>query len=133
MISLDYGETLTIPSNIVVQTLVFTSFDDLAGGGTIQIDDGYKVQIYDTFVFSRGTLAGNAAVSVNGSMYFSDEADKVLGEGIRLVNTGNMSLDEGNVIFRGGNLINYGRFDITSPSSEMKFSDATYYFSSTSW
>ena len=132
MISLDYGETLTIHSDVAVRTLVFTSSDDLAGGGTIQVDDGHRLQIYDTFVFGRGTIAGNAIVSANGTTYFSDEADKVLGEGIRLVNTGNMSLDEGNVIFRGGSLINYGRFDITSPSSDMKFSDATYYFSSTS-
>ena len=132
MVSLDYGETLTIPTNVVIRTLVLDSSDDLAGGGTLHIASGYKLQIYDTFVFSSGTLAGSAAVSINGSTYFSDFSDKVLGEGIRLVSTGNMSLDEGNVIFRGGTLINYGRFDITSPTSEMKFSDATYYFSSTS-
>jgi hypothetical protein len=66
-------------------------------------------------------------------MYFTDTLDKVFADGIRFENRGNASWDNGNLILRGQSTVwNYGRFDLTCPVGSIKFSDATYYYSSTS-
>lgn len=80
----------------------------------------------------RGCLPAPLQVSVSWRAYLSDYADKVLAEGAKLVNYGNTSWDEGNVLLRsGGSIVNYGRFALASPASSMQFSDASYYFTST--
>ena len=64
--------------------------------------------------------------------YLTDYDDKVLGPGTTMVNYGNTSWDNGNLVLREAMILNYGRLDITSPASTAKYSDATYYFDKTS-
>lgn len=69
---------------------------------------------------------------VESAAHLSDYADKVLAEGLRLVNYGNTSWEEGNVILRlGGSIWNYGRFSLGSPASTIRFSEASAHFTST--
>jgi len=71
-------------------------------------------------------------VEVRGVGYLTDYGDKVLGPGTKFINYGNVSWDNGNLLFQMATFLNYGRLDITSPLSSAKYSDASYYFDKTS-
>lgn len=63
MLSLDYGETVKLSSSVSVHSLVMTSSDDLAGGGTVELAGAsVLLRVTDTLLFARGTFEGPGQV-----------------------------------------------------------------------